>query len=63
MITEDFESHSIEILLKDRRRFRRYIQTYVKGYTHNCLTWDDLIVDFWKCAPYSAVPLPEAKLQ
>jgi hypothetical protein len=24
---------------------------------------DDLIAEFWECAPYSAVPLPEAKLQ
>ncbi|KAL4808100.1 hypothetical protein BDV18DRAFT_158215 [Aspergillus unguis] len=58
----DFEGYSVEIQLKDGESFRQ-IAPYVKGHTHNRMTWDDLVAKFWKCVPYSAVPIPETKLR
>ncbi|CAL5868237.1 uncharacterized protein PFLUO_LOCUS2461 [Penicillium psychrofluorescens] len=57
----DFEGFSVEILLKSGKRFRQ-VAPYVKGHTHNRMSWDDLVQKFWKCVPYSATPLPNTKL-
>ncbi|KAJ6010382.1 hypothetical protein N7451_001794 [Penicillium sp. IBT 35674x] len=56
-----FEGFSVEIHLQDGTSFRE-TAPFVKGHTLNRMTWDDLTAKFWKCVPYSAVPLSEAKL-
>ncbi|EED99740.1 MmgE/PrpD family protein [Burkholderia multivorans] len=61
-ITDQFEGFPVEICLRDGRVFR-HTTPYVKGHTKNPMTWDDLARKFWKCVPYAAVALPEAKLR
>jgi 2-methylcitrate dehydratase PrpD len=62
LITDSFEGFPVTITLRDGRSFR-HTTPYVMGHTKNPMTWDNLTRKFWKCASYSAVALPEAKLK
>ena len=60
-IENQFEGFPVTISMNDGRRFD-HTEPFVKGHRNNPMTWDDLRAKFWKCTPYSAVSLPEAKL-
>lgn len=61
-IKEQFEGFTVEFTMQDGRMFSE-TTPYVLGHTKNQMSWDDVVRKFWKCVPYSAVPLPEANLQ
>lgn len=60
-LRDQFEGFSVAITLRDGRTFE-HCTPFVPGHTNNPMSWDEVTQKFWKCVPYSAVPLPEGKL-
>lgn len=60
-IIDQFEGFVVKITMKDGRVFE-HVTPYTKGHTRNPMDWDDLADKLARCAAFSALPLPEAKL-